>query len=367
VAKTLLTVDDVTVRYGALTTLHIPFLSVEAGEVLSLIGPNGAGKSTLIRIMALLQPPSAGAVHFEGSQDSWKDRFDIRRRVATVFQDPLLLKGTVHDNVAVGLKMRGLDKTAIKDRVQPWLARLNIEHLARQQTQNISGGEAQRTSLARAFVLNPELLLLDEPFSPLDPIGRERILEDLAQILKETGTTTVLVTHHRDEAFMLADRVGVLNEGRLLQTGPARDVFNHPLTERVAEIVGVENRIAGVAKESAGSETTVGIESTRVQVGGCYPPGSRLILCIRAEDVHVSESDVPIARNGLNRLSGKIVSISSRIRGDQLTVQIGSGLLYASVPAHKSQELGLCAGKHVVLTFSAKTAHVISPGRTDTV
>ena len=358
-AKTLLALRDIVVEYGESVALQIPLISVCAGEVVSLLGPNGAGKSTLIRIMALLQSPTAGTVSFDDEESIGKNGLRIRRRIATVFQNPLLLKGTVFDNVALGLRMRGLGKDEIEKRVTPWLSRLNIKHLAFQPVHTLSGGEAQRTSLARAFVLKPDLLLLDEPFSPLDPIGRDDLLTDLHQILKETGTTTVLVTHHRDEAFMLADRVGVLNDGRLLQLGPTRDVFLRPLTEKVAEIVGVENRIPGVVKESSGTMTTVEFDSQTMQVDGRYDAGSRVILCIRAEELCLNQSDNCMTEDKQNRFNGRIVSVSSRIPYEYVTLRIGSRFVFVLVPRNKSHQFPLREGEDVVVTFSRQSVHVI--------
>jgi len=157
--------------------------------------------------------------------------------MASVFQEPLLLNASVYENAALGLKLRRLDGRAAEQRVLPWLERLGIAHLARRQARSLSGGEAQRTSLARAFVLDPELLLLDEPFSALDPPTRDELLLDLETILRETGITTVFVTHDRNEAYMLGNRVAVVIGGRVLQIGATAEVFAQPVNEEVARFV----------------------------------------------------------------------------------------------------------------------------------
>ena len=304
---------------------------------------------------------TAGSIYFERDQPGRKNTLGMRRRMATVFQDPLLLTATVFENVALGLRMRRFGAGEIDRRVKPWLSRLKIEHLALRRVRTLSGGEAQRTSLARAFVLNPDLLLLDEPFSPLDPIGRESLLNDLHKILRETGTTTVLVTHHRHEALMLADSVGVLNDGKLLQLGPAREVFMYPLTEKVAEIVGIENRVPGVVQEIVGDVVSIDVDSQTVHVKGHYDRGSRVVLCLRAEELTLSHSEPrSCAPANLNRLEGKIISVSPGTLHHLVTLQSGNRFLLALVPRNELLRLNLHEGDDVVVTFSAKSLHVIA-------
>ena len=237
---TLLKLDGILVRYGDRTILEVRSLDIAPGEILAILGPNGAGKSTLLRVMGLLERPAEGKVFFRGVEPAPRERLAVRRRMATVFQEPLLLGASVYANVALGLKLRGLDRTSIAARVGPWLERLGIGHLAARSVRTLSGGEAQRASLARALVLEPELLLLDEPFSSLDGPTREELLADLSAILRDGGMTTVFVTHDRNEAAVLADRVGVLIGGRLLQLGPTAEVFARPKNEAVARFVGRE-------------------------------------------------------------------------------------------------------------------------------
>jgi len=197
---TILDVRDLQARRGGVTVLDIPVLELKSGEVLSLIGPNGAGKSSLLLVLARLIPAS-GTLRFKG-QDIHRNTgvLDYRRRIAMVFQEPLLLDTTVFDNVAAGLKLRGMKRREIGDRVIAALAQFGISHLARRHARTLSGGESQRTSLARAFAIQPEIVFLDEPFSSLDPPTREGLIEDLHRILKETKTAAVMATHDRIEA-----------------------------------------------------------------------------------------------------------------------------------------------------------------------
>jgi tungstate transport system ATP-binding protein len=230
----LVQVRGLRVRRGGLPVLEVASLDVRAGEVLALVGPNGAGKTTLLLTLARLLVPQEGEIVFQGRPFSdWKT-VDYRRRMALVFQVPLLLDMSVSDNVALGLRFRGVSKQEIARRVEAWLDQLGIGKLARRRAGELSGGEAQRVSLARAFVLEPELLLLDEPFPSLDPPTRQQLLEDLAGLLRQARCTTLLVTHNLNEAASLGDRVAIVVGGRLRQVGPAARVKERPADDDVA-------------------------------------------------------------------------------------------------------------------------------------
>ena len=228
-------VSGLVVRRGGRVVLDVERLELRRGEILALVGPNGAGKSTLVTALALLERPAAGSISLDGVPVDWRRRLlAARRRLAIVFQEPLLFDTTVAENVATGLKLRGVARSEREPLVERWLSRLGIAHLARRQARTLSGGEAQRTSLARALVLAPELLLLDEPFAALDSPTREALTDDLLPLLRETATTTVLVTHDRDEALEMGDRLGVILDGRLVQVDSPETIVAAPANEAVA-------------------------------------------------------------------------------------------------------------------------------------
>jgi tungstate transport system ATP-binding protein len=230
-----LRVSELLVRRGGRVVLEVDALELPRGEILTLVGPNGAGKSTLVTALALLERPASGTIVLDGTSVDWRrGLLAARRRLAIVFQEPLLFDTTVAENVATGLKLRGVRAAERKARVELWLRRLGIAHLAARQARTLSGGEAQRTSLARALVLEPELLLLDEPFAALDAPTREALADDLLPLLRETTTTTVLVTHDRDEALAMGDRLGVVLAGRLVQVDRPACVLEAPASEAVA-------------------------------------------------------------------------------------------------------------------------------------
>jgi tungstate transport system ATP-binding protein len=361
VAESLLTLRDVAVQHGEHAALQGASLEVYAGEVLALIGPNGAGKSTLLRVMGMLQRPDNGTVVFRGQNALNGNSLELRRRIATVFQEPLLLNATVHQNVALGLKLRGLGRAEIDRRLEPWLQRLGIAHLATRSARTLSGGEAQRTSLARALVLEPELLLLDEPFSALDPASRAALLRDFQRIVKETGITSVFVTHDRDEAFTVANRVGVLDQGHLLQLDSRESVFVRPETEAVAEIVGIENRLAGVVETSDGEHVTITIKGVRIHGKGCFDAGMKVVCCIRQEQVSLSR--VHCEAGDLNRLTAKVIAVLPGMIHHRISLDCGEFNLIALVDRKESFDFNLSEGDKLAVVFSPTVVHVIGDNK----
>ena len=359
-AEALLTLRDILVRYGPSTILEFSSLAIHAGENLAVIGPNGAGKSTLLRLMGQLQQPTQGKIYFHDREVIPSDGLAIRRRMASVFQEPLLLNASVYDNAALGLRLRGLDRRSIERRVQPWLERLGIGHLMRRRARSLSGGEAQRTSLARALALDPEILFLDEPFSPLDPPTHEGLLLDLERILRETGITTVFVTHDRDEAFMFGDRIAVLIGGKLLQTGPTTEVFAHPENLEVAQFVGFDTKIPGVVESASEQSAQVRFNGGYAQVVGNFQAGEQLFLCLRPEDITVSLPGVEGAKSSAcNQLQGKALKVTPWGAHYRVAAACGENRLVAFITRSSFLGLKIAEGDEVVASFNASAVHVI--------
>jgi tungstate transport system ATP-binding protein len=357
VAESLLALRDVTVRHGEHVALQGFSLEVCFDDVLALIGPNGAGKSTLLRVMGLLQRPDHGDVLLRGQNVLNGNGLELRRRIATVFQEPLLLNAAVYQNAALGLKLRGLNSGEIHRRLAPWLERLGITHLAARSARTLSGGEARRTSLARALVLEPELLLLDEPFSALDPASREVLLRDFQRIVKETGITTVFVTHDRQEAFALANRVGALNQGYLVQLGSRDEVFRHPKTEAVAEIVGIENRLAGVVETSDGDYVTIKINGGSFCAEGRFSTGTKVVTCIRPEEVSLSVGHCNA--DDCNRFKGQVIAVAAGVIHHRISLRCNGFDLIALVEGRELNDRTLSEGDEVTAAFSPAAVHVI--------
>jgi len=345
--------------------LEVEAVAVYEGEVLAIIGPNGAGKSTLLRILGLLEPPTAGEVRFRGEPvGAGASLLALRRRMASVFQEPLLCDTTVLRNARLGLALRGVPDAEADRRVRPWLERLGIAPLAGRSARTLSGGEAQRTSLARAFAVEPEVLLLDEPFSGLDPSAREALLGDLERILRETGTTTVFVTHDRDEAIRLGDRVAVMMGGRILQLARPEEVFAAPVSEEVARFVGVENILAGEVADQGEGLLEVRVADRSLLVVGEAARGERVLLCLRPEDIVLGPAPAAGPTSARNALLGKVVRLVPV--GVLWRVVVDCGFpLTALITRPSIDALGLEEGREVVAGFKATAVHLLRRGRLD--
>ena len=325
-------------------------------------GPNGAGKSSLLRVLGLIEAPAAGAVRFRGACVTPRDGLGIRRRMASVFQEALLADTSVRRNVALGLRFRGERDDRTAARVGMWLARFGIGHLAERRARTLSGGEAQRAALARALAVEPEVLLLDEPFSSLDPPTREGLIEDLGRILREERTTTVLVTHDRGEAMALGDRVGVLMDGRLLQVDEAAQVFRAPATEEIARFVGVETILDCRVLEGAGAVSVLDAGGQRVEVAQSAAPGERVRLCLRAEDVTLFPgAPKPGASAAFNRLAGRVQRIVPAGAHVRVTVDCGFPLV-ALMTRRAIEDMELCDGAPVTAHFKSTAPHLVRHG-----
>jgi tungstate transport system ATP-binding protein len=355
---TILNVIDLVVTRGDQIVLKVDALDIPQGEVLAVIGPNGAGKSTLLLVLARLLQPNAGQVYFRSLPMEQEDELHYRRRIALVLQEPLLLHRSVFDNVAAGLRFRGLPRAEVKARTLDWLKRLEISHLKDRQGHRLSGGEAQRTSLARAFALQPELLFLDEPFSALDAPTRIRLLQDLHALLNETGITTVFITHDLDEALMLGDRVAVLLGGVLRQVGRPQDVFASPSDADVAAFVGVETVIAGKVVVSNDGQIIVEANGLNLEAVGDFPIGSSVMYCLRPEDITLSISDQAAGSSARNHLSGRILRMAPSGPLVRVVVDCGTPMV-ALITRGSANEMKLVEGQPVTASFKATAAHII--------
>jgi tungstate transport system ATP-binding protein len=354
----LLKVEELMVRRGGATVLDIPVLEVLQGQVLSLIGPNGAGKSTLMLTLAGLLKPARGSLFFRGERIA-DGGFAYRRHIAMVFQEPLLFDTTVFENVAAGLKIRGVGRDEIGRTVPEYLERFGVVHLAKRSARKLSGGEAQRTSLARAFVTKPEIVFLDEPFSALDPPTREGLTGDLERILRETHTTAIASTHDQTEALRLADRIAVVNEGRIAQIGPVAEVINRPANEFVASFVGVETVLPGkVVRVSDGVFAAAVAGGREVEAVGQVELGAAVLCCVRPEHVTLSTNPTPPGSSARNVFSGTIRHITPLGLFYRIRMDCGFDLA-AYVTRQSLEELALTEGKAVTASFKATAVHVI--------
>lgn len=209
--------------------LEIPSFELYKDDFLGVMGPNGAGKSTFLKLLAFLESPGDGSVLYSGEKWTCKSiPLELRRRFSVALQQSLLIKGTVFENVAVGLKLRKEKKSDVYQKVSEMLELFEICHLAKKNSFELSGGEAQRVNLARALVVQPEVLFLDEPFSALDFPTKIKLIEDFQRIIKQTKTTTVFISHDLLEIQALSNRLLILMDGEIKQIGDTKDVIQKP-------------------------------------------------------------------------------------------------------------------------------------------
>jgi tungstate transport system ATP-binding protein len=355
----ILSAGGLKVELGGVPVLDIPSFRLYEKEVLSIVGPNGSGKSTLLLTLACLLKPWEGCLSFRGeSLATHEAAFRFRRKISMVFQEPLLFDTTVFKNVATGLEIRGFSKVDIQDRVMKYLKCFHGEHLAGRSARKLSGGESQRVSLARSFAVEPEIILLDEPFSSLDPPTRRALIHDLDQIVKETGITAIMVTHVESEALGMSNRIMVMNEGKIIQTGSPSEVMNNPLNEFVARFVGMENFLAGKVLECRGECLVISVLRKEVYALGKAEPGEDVNCCIRSENVAIGVRNANGPMDSRNVFPGCITNMGSM--GPFLKLSLDCGFpLVALVTREMFDDLKLAEAKEICASFKPAFVHLI--------
>jgi tungstate transport system ATP-binding protein len=225
----LIELKNITFKAQQNTILDIPLFQIYDDEFLGIMGPNGAGKSTLLKVLSFLEKQSSGEIFYRGERiPAGNAPIELRRKFSVALQQSLLLDGTVFQNIAIGLTLRKIPKSIIKEKVAHWLELFGISHLAQKNALYLSGGEAQRVNLARAMIVEPEILFLDEPFSSLDFPTKIRLMEDFKEIIKKTKTTAVFVSHDLMEIHYLTNRLSIIVNGQVKQSGSTSLVLEHP-------------------------------------------------------------------------------------------------------------------------------------------
>lgn len=356
--SSILEARDLRVARGGREVVRVSHLAVEEGGALAVLGPNGAGKSSLLLALATLLPAD-GELRFRGAAVT--DQQAYRRRIAVVFQRPLLLDRSVGENAALGLTLRGVAAGQRRARAAGALARLGIGHLANRSAVGLSGGEAQRVSIARALAVEPEILFLDEPFAALDAPTREALISDLARAVRETRTTMVLVTHDRDEALSLTDRVAVVLAGGLRQLDRAETVFASPASPEIAAFLGVDNVLPSRVEQVTPELTTLRVGTARFEVTAEPPPGDEFpLVCIRPDDVILTRSG--LSSSARNSFPGTILRLEPIGRRMRVVLDCGFPLI-AHVTVSSARELGLSEGDLVTASFKATVPHLLARHR----
>jgi tungstate transport system ATP-binding protein len=363
----VLELRDVVVDYDGRTVLQVPHLALRRGEILTLLGPNGSGKTTLLRLLGLLVRPARGRVVFSEEDVDFGNPghlLELRRRMAGVMQEPLLCRMSVQQNVGLGLRFRGVASSERSQRIESWLEKLSIAHLGDRPASKLSGGEAQRTSLARAMALHPEVLFLDEPFAALDAPTRQSLLQEFRAILAESRVTTLFATHDRGEALALGHRIAVLLDGKVAQVDSPDAVFSRPESVEVARFVGIETLIPGRVKEATDGMVEVDCGDLQLQAekapgsAESWSSGDHVCLAVRPEEIDLIDADLSPEGIHPNVLEGTVKRIVPGETHFRVEVDCGVSVV-AVVSRARVREMAMEVGSSVRATFPGRAAHLI--------
>ncbi len=343
----------VTLRYGLFTAVENVSLSIDKGSFVTLLGPSGCGKTTILRSLAGLVTPTSGEIHIAGRQVN-----DIpihQRNIGLVFQNYALFPHkTIHDNVAFGLKYRDVPKSEIARKVKRALDIVRLPGVEKKVPSELSGGQQQRIALARAIVIEPDVLLLDEPLSALDANLREEMRTEIKTIQREVGITTLFVTHDQEEALAMSDRIVVMNQGVVEQEGTPEDVYNQPASRFVASFLGQSNLLEGVVKSIKNGEAKIALEGAadiEAAVPKALKPGDDVTIVVRAQKILVGHPT-----KGLNSIKGTVLTTAYLGGTASYVIEAGPLRLNAINPiAGKVYR----EGEHVTLNFAPEDCVVL--------
>jgi len=330
-------------------------LDIEVGEYFIILGPTGAGKTVLLESIAGLYAPQRGQIFLHGREIT---RLEPEKRgISIVYQDQALFPHlSVEDNVTFGLRLRRKSRAEIKESLD-WLVNLlGISHLLHRKPDTLSGGEKQKVALARALSIKPQLLLLDEPLSALDPENREYVQSELRRIHDRLQVTTIHVTHDFEEAIALGDRIAVIGDGCIQQTGTAEQIFRQPNSEFVARFAMVRNIFSGEVVDGEGENVTFTTDTTEcVRIAVVTDIRGRCHASLRPEDILVSHA--PFPSSARNSFSGVITSIVDKGSVLYLTVTLPPDFT-CLVTRNSFDAMGLGKGQKIYITFKASAVHV---------
>ncbi len=356
-------VENITKRFGSLEAVSRVSLEIRDGELFTLLGPSGCGKTTLLRLLAGFYRPDEGTIRFDDRQVNNMPPYE--RHIGMVFQNYALWPHmTVFQNVSYGLKLRKLDRAEIAVRVKGGLHKVNLVGLEDRYPGQLSGGQQQRVALARALVLNPDILLLDEPLSNLDAKIRVQVRAEIRKLQKELGITTIYVTHDQEEALSLSDRIAVFNQGKVLQVGPPKELYERPIARFVADFIGTNNMIEGTVQAVEAAERRLRVETPLGELLGLLDerlrPGERCLLCIRPENATIHSTNNGDGES--NVLKGKITFASYLGNTMRYDIEVAAGVVFKADIRDPWHHQELPVGTSVGLSFPVSSTLAIPAG-----
>jgi len=346
----MIILEDVTYNVEDFSIRNIS-LKIEKNEYFVLLGPTGSGKTLLLELIAGFHVPDSGRIILNGVDVTFMPPEE--RRVGFVYQDYSLFPHmTVEENISFGLKTHGFPREKIEERVKEMMSLMGISHLAGRYPADLSGGEQQRVSLARALAVNPEILLLDEPLSALDPETQNILIEELKKIHQTQNTTILHVTHNQTEALLLADRIGLIMNGELVQVGSPDELFSRPLNESIARFVGIENIFRGKIKSNKNGIAIIDVGGREIYAVTEIKEGD-VDVFIRPENIILSKR--LLKSSARNVFEGKVVKLTNL--GPIMNVELDNGLKIF-ITKQSVEEMSLKPGDKVYASFKATATHV---------
>jgi iron(III) transport system ATP-binding protein len=352
-------VQDLTKRFGPNAVVNRVSFSIVEGELFTLLGPSGCGKTTLLRLIAGFYSADEGDVRFDDRRVN--DVPAHERGIGMVFQNYALWPHmTVFDNVAYGLRLRKVASATIRERVDGVLGKVRLAGLGDRYPGQLSGGQQQRVALARALVLNPRILLLDEPLSNLDAKVRVQVRAEIRKLQQELGITAVYVTHDQEEALTLSDRIAVLDHGIVQQVDSPKALYERPANRFVADFIGVNNMIEGTVRGLDGARGRLRVSTALGELdtlaNGRLKEGERCVVCVRPENVAVENGAAPPDRN---RAEGKVAFAAYLGNTLRYDVDLGRGVTFKADVRDTWHHQELALGTPVRLGFAASTTLAI--------
>ncbi|MEW6130300.1 MAG: ABC transporter ATP-binding protein [Acidobacteriota bacterium] len=342
---------DVSKRFGATLAAKNVSLQIHAGEFITLLGPSGCGKTTLLRMIAGFEYPDDGQVIFRGKDITHLPPY--KRDVTTVFQQYALFPHLdVFHNIAFGLERQKKTREEIKRRVSEALEMVRLEGLENRRPNELSGGQQQRVALARALVMEPKVLLLDEPLAALDLKLRKQMQEELKRLQRRLGISFVFVTHDQEEALTMSDRVVVMNAGVIEQMGLPQEIYERPQTEFVASFIGDSNILEGAIESTTHEVSVINIHNAKFSVkGNGFKPGDKVRVMIRPEKIKLSG-------NGSGILQGKVESAMYLGESTQwkVTIHDGQQLMVLEQNSEPAEAIENRIGRDVMLNWESESA-----------